>query len=268
MMRVFRATAPHPEESFMKRVPSMPVALCLAVLALGACTDSKPPAATESAATEGAATLQTEEQRMGYSLGAMMGRQFRDDKLQVDAEALARGVREGYSAETLSMSDEEIGAGMQQLQTSHSERMQNEQNAQAENNLAASQEFMAKNATEEGVVTTESGLQYRVITAAEGAKPSADDTVRVHYRGTLIDGTEFDSSYKRGEPVTFPVGGVIPGWVEALQLMPVGSKWNLYVPSELAYGPGGAGQLIGPNSALIFEVELLAIEPPAAASDE
>ena len=124
--------------------------------------------------------------------------------------------------------------------------------------------FLKENATKEGVVTTESGLQYKIVTAGEGPKPGAEDVVKVHYRGTLLDGTEFDSSYKRGEPVTFPVGGVIPGWVEALQLMPVGSKWELFIPSGLAYGPGGAGGQIGPNSTLKFEVELLSIEPKEA----
>ena len=117
-------------------------------------------------------------------------------------------------------------------------------------------------------MTTKTGLQYKVVTAAEGKKPTAEDTVKVHYRGTLLDGTEFDSSYARGEPVTFPVNAVIPGWTEALQLMPVGSKWQVFIPSELGYGPGGAGEKIGPNAALIFDVELLSIEPKAAATGE
>jgi FKBP-type peptidyl-prolyl cis-trans isomerase len=153
---------------------------------------------------------------------------------------------------------------MQQLQKTHTERMQAEQKAAADKNLADGEAFLKENATKEGVVTTESGLQYKIVTAGDGPKPGAGDVVKVHYRGTLLDGTEFDSSYKRGEPVTFPVGGVIPGWVEALQLMPVGSKWELYIPSGLAYGPGGAGNQIGPNSTLKFEVELLSIEPKEA----
>jgi FKBP-type peptidyl-prolyl cis-trans isomerase len=153
---------------------------------------------------------------------------------------------------------------MQQLQREHSERMQAQQNELATKNRADSEAFLARNATEADVVRTESGLQYKVLSAGEGPKPTADDTVTVHYRGTLIDGREFDSSYKRGEPATFPVSGVIPGWVEALQLMPVGSKWMLYIPADLAYGPGGAGGLIGPNSALIFEVELLSIADQTA----
>lgn len=136
---------------------------------------------------------------------------------------------------------------------------QEEAQAAGSENQAAADAFFAKNASVEGVKTTESGLQYQVLTEAEGAKPGADDTVEVHYHGTLLDGTVFDSSYQRGETVSFPVGGVIPGWTEALQMMPVGSKWKLFIPPALAYGPGGAGQMIGPNSALIFDVELISI---------
>ena len=127
----------------------------------------------------------------------------------------------------------------------------------AEANKKEGEEFLASNKTKEGVVTTASGLQYKVITAGTGPSPKASDKVSVHYRGTLIDGTEFDSSYRRGEPVSFPVKGVIAGWTEALQLMKEGAKWELYIPSELAYGPGGTGGPIGPNATLIFEVELL-----------
>ena len=246
----------------MNRSVSLPVAFCVSLLALAGCNESKAP--EDAANADGGAAISTDAQRMGYSLGASMGRQFRNDKLQVDADALARGVREGFTADKLALTDEEVTAGMQQLQKSHSERMQAEQKAAADKNLAEGEAFLKDNATKEGVVTTESGLQYRIVTAGEGPKPGAEDVVKVHYRGTLIDGTEFDSSYKRGEPVTFPVGGVIPGWVEALQLMPVGSKWELYIPSGLAYGPGGAGNQIGPNSALKFEVELLSIEPKEA----
>jgi FKBP-type peptidyl-prolyl cis-trans isomerase len=245
----------------MKRSVSLPLAICVSLLALAGCKESKAPA-EGAASASGDAAFTTDEQRMGYGLGASMGRQFRNDKLQVDAEALARGVREGYSTDKLAMSDDEIRASMQQLQKSHTERMQTEQNQLSEKNRAEGEAFLKQNGTKEGVVTTESGLQYKIVSAGTGPKPTKDDTVKVHYRGTLIDGTEFDSSYKRGEPVTFPVGGVIPGWVEALQLMPVGSKWELYIPSELAYGPGGAGGQIGPNAVLQFEVELLSIEAP------
>lgn len=135
--------------------------------------------------------------------------------------------------------------------------------AAGEANLAASEAFLAENATREGVVVTESGLQYEVIEAGEGASPNAEDTVEVHYRGTLVDGTEFDSSYKRGETVSFGVSQVIAGWTEALQLMSPGAKWKLFIPADLAYGPGGAGNLIGPNAALVFEVELVSVTEAA-----
>ncbi|HSB96405.1 MAG TPA: FKBP-type peptidyl-prolyl cis-trans isomerase, partial [Spongiibacteraceae bacterium] len=131
-----------------------------------------------------------------------------------------------------------------------------------EKNKAASEAYLAENAKKDGVKTTASGLQYKVETEGKGAKPKATDTVEVNYRGTLVDGTEFDSSYKRGQTVTFPVNGVIPGWSEALQLMTVGSKYQLYIPSDLAYGPGGTGGAIGPNQALVFEVELVDIKKP------
>jgi FKBP-type peptidyl-prolyl cis-trans isomerase len=254
----------------MKRSVSLPLALCVSLLALAGCKESKAPA-EGAASTEGAATLTTDTQRMGYGLGASMGRQFRNDKLQIDADALARGVRDGYASEALAMTDEEITASMQQLQKTHTERVQAEQNEVAEKNRTEAETFLKANGAKEGVVTTQSGLQYKVMSEGTGPKPTADQTVKVHYKGTLLDGTEFDSSYKRNEPVTFPVNGVIPGWVEALQLMPVGSKWELYIPSELAYGPGGAGDKIGPNAMLTFEVELLSIEadqPQAPAETE
>ena len=250
----------------MNRSAALPLALCAALLALGGCKDEEAPAAGAPQAT-GAAQFTTDEQRMGYSLGASMGQQFRNDRLQIDADALARGVREGFTG-ALSMSEDEITAGMQQLQKSHTERMQAEQAELATKNTAAGEAFLKENGAKEGVVTTASGLQYRVLTAGTGPKPGADDTVKVHYTGTLLDGTEFDSSVTRGEPVTFPVNGVIPGWVEALQLMPVGSKWELVIPSELAYGPGGAGGQIGPNAVLKFEVELLGIEAPEQAAEQ
>lgn len=248
-----------------------PVSLLVVAFALAAC--DKP--AVEAAAPEtanAAAALESEAQRTGYALGVTVGRNFRDDQLPLDAEALVRGVRDGFSGGALAMDDEQLGAAMQQLQASHAARMQAEQDrmkaeqeAAGGRNAEEGKAFLASNGAAEGVTTTDSGLQYKVITAGTGAKPKAEDTVKVHYRGTLIDGSEFDSSYSRGEPVSFPVNAVIPGWVEALQLMPVGSKWELAIPSELAYGPGGAGDRIGPNAVLRFEVELIAIEAPQPA---
>ena len=158
---------------------------------------------------------------------------------------------------------------MQAYQEKAAAEQQAAQAALAETNMAAATAFLAENAAKEGVVVTDSGLQYEVVTAGDGPKPGPEDTVEVHYRGTLLDGTEFDSSYARGETVTFGVGQVIPGWTEALQLMPVGSKYKLVIPPELGYGAGGAGQVIGPNAALVFDVELIAIPSQAegAAAD-
>jgi FKBP-type peptidyl-prolyl cis-trans isomerase FklB len=218
--------------------------------------------------------METDPQRAGYALGVSVGRNFRGDELSIDVEALTRGVRDGFSDATLALSDEQIETAMQQLQQSHAEKMQAkqeqmkvEQEAVGVRNTEEGKTFLASNGAAEGVSTTASGLQYKIVTAGTGPKPAAEDTVKVHYRGTLIDGSEFDSSYGRGEPVSFPVNAVIPGWVEALQLMPVGSKWELVIPAELAYGPGGAGGKIGPNAVLKFEVELLAIEEPQKAGE-
>jgi len=141
-----------------------------------------------------------------------------------------------------------------------------ERQAKGAANEAAGKAFLAENGKKDGVITTASGLQYEVLKMGDGAKPKATDKVKVHYRGTLLDGTEFDSSYKRGQPISFPLNGVIKGWTEGVQLMPVGSKFKFYVPSDLAYGANGAGATIAPNSTLIFEVELLAIEKDAAAA--
>jgi FKBP-type peptidyl-prolyl cis-trans isomerase len=185
------------------------------------------------------------------------------DGMPMDIDAFAAGFRDGAEGKEGKMTQEEIQAEMQAYQEKMMAEQQAAQAALGEANLAAATAYLEENKAREGVVVTETGLQYEIVEAGEGATPGPEDTVEVHYRGTLVDGTEFDSSYKRGETVTFGVGQVIPGWTEALQLMPVGSKWNLYIPPELGYGAGGAGQMIGPNSALIFEVELVSIPSQA-----
>jgi FKBP-type peptidyl-prolyl cis-trans isomerase len=197
------------------------------------------------------------------------------DNVPMDVDAFTAGLRDALEGGEPRMTQEEITAEMQAYQEKMAAEQQVVQAEMATANAAAAAAYLAENATVEGVVVTESGLQYQIIEAGEGAMPGADDTVEVHYRGTLVDGTEFDSSYARGETVSFGVGQVIPGWTEALQLMPVGSKWKLAIPPELGYGAGGAGQMIGPNSALIFEVELVSIpsqaevaEAPAEAAAE
>ena len=170
-------------------------------------------------------------------------------------------MRDGLSGAKPTMTDEQMRAARVQLQQTVMAARQAESAKLAAANQAAGGEFLKTNGATPGVVTLPSGLQYQVLTAGKGPKPAADDTVSCNYRGTLIDGTEFDSSYGRGEPLTIAVGGVIKGWTQALQLMPVGSKWRLFVPSDLAYGAKGAGKQIGPNATLIFEVELLSIQP-------
>ena len=200
--------------------------------------------------------LDSEIAKVSYGIGANIGSRFGDD-LPLDVDAFSAGVRDALEGNELKMSEEDIMATLQSYQQKQLAARQEEAEAEGQKNLEEAKAFFAENAEKEGVQTTESGLQYIVVEAGDGDKPSADDTVEVHYKGTLLDGTEFDSSYKRGETVSFPVSGVIPGWTEALQLMSEGAKWKLFIPSDLAYGAGGAGQMIGPNAALVFEVELI-----------
>lgn len=219
---------------------------------------------TDTAKTE---TLQTEEQKVAYGMGLNLGKRIKQEFV-IDVDAFALGMRHAMNDQAKPLlTDEEIQKVMQDFQQKQIAKQEADFKAKAEKNKTDSEKFLAENAKAEGVKTTASGLQYKVITEGKGAKPKPEDTVEVNYRGTLVDGTEFDSSYKRGQSVTFPVSGVIPGWTEALQLMPEGSKFELAIPSDLAYGPGGAGGVIGPNSALKFEVELIAIKKPEAAAE-
>ncbi|MAY38152.1 MULTISPECIES: FKBP-type peptidyl-prolyl cis-trans isomerase [Spongiibacter] len=204
-------------------------------------------------------SLDSEIAKVSYGIGANIGSRFGED-LPLDVDAFSAGVRDALSGGELKMSDEEIMSTLQAYQQKQMAERQEEAQAVADTNKEAADAFFAENAGKEGVVTTESGLQYTVVEEGDGASPTAEDVVEVHYEGTLLDGSVFDSSYQRGETVSFPVNGVIPGWTEALQLMKVGAKWKLYIPSELAYGAGGAGQMIGPNAALVFDVELIGIE--------
>ena len=203
--------------------------------------------------------LDTEQKKLGYIIGMDIGKSLKDQGTEVDLDSLISAIRSTYNGEELAMTTEEAG----QVRKEYIEKRQTEQKAQAsvagETNLVAGSEFLAENATKEGVQTTASGLQYKVVTMGTGAKPVATDTVKVHYRGTLLDGTEFDSSYARNEPISFGLNRVIAGWTEGVQLMPVGSKFMFYIGPDLAYGEGGGGP-IPPNSTLVFEVELLDIE--------
>lgn len=245
---------------------AIPLAL-VATVTLQACNQQSAPEADSAAP---GVVLEDSTQRLSYGIAYGLGQRMAADGVPMDVPAFSAGLQDALEGAEPRMSEEEIQAEMMAYQERAMEEQQALAAAAAEANQAAAEAFLAENATREGVVVTESGLQYEVIEAGEGASPGPEDTVEVHYRGTLVDGTEFDSSYKRGETVTFGVGQVIAGWTEALQLMSPGAKWNLYIPADLAYGPGGAGNLIGPNAALVFEVELISIaddEEEAAAED-
>lgn len=190
------------------------------------------------------------------NLGINLHRQ----SVEVDPAMLTQGLKDALAGGKTQMTDEEARTTLTQLQEELRKKQEAKMQQAGEENKKEGDAFLAANKTREGVVSLPSGLQYKILKAGTGPKPTATDSVVCNYRGTLIEGKEFDSSYKRGEPATFPVNGVIKGWMEALQLMPVGSKWQLFVPSDLAYGPRGAGADIGPNATLIFEVELLSIQ--------
>jgi FKBP-type peptidyl-prolyl cis-trans isomerase FklB len=182
------------------------------------------------------------------------------DAIDVDADLLVKGLKDSLSGGKTLMSDEEYRETMAAFQKEMMEKQVAAAKAAAEQNKKEGEAFLAENGKKKGVVTLPSGMQYKVIKSGKGKTPTSGDTVETHYRGTLIDGTEFDSSYKRGQTATFPVSGVIPGWTEALQKMKEGDKWQLFIPPNLAYGERGAGRDIGPNATLIFEVELIAVK--------
>ena len=209
-------------------------------------------------------TLKTDKDKASYAIGLNMGKTMRRDSVDVDPAILLRGMKDGLSdSKTPLLTDEEMRTALVALQGEVRKAQQEKLQALSESNKKAGDAFLEENKAKEGVVALPSGLQYKVLQEGTGPKPTPSDTVVCNYRGTLIDSTEFDSSAKHGKPATFPVNGVIKGWTEALQLMPVGSKWQLFIPPDLAYGPRGAGPVIGPNATLIFEVELLSIEPKA-----
>jgi len=202
--------------------------------------------------------LSTSQAQASYAIGYNLGSSMRADGVPLDEPAFMRGVRDALSNTKPPLSEEQLNAAIRQLQTDLATRRAERSAALAKTNAEAGEAFLKANAAKPGVVTLASGLQYQVIATGAGPKPTPSSTVRTRYSGKLLDGTEFDSSGP--DPVSFPVGQVIPGWTEALQLMPVGSKWRLFVPASLAYGPRGAGQEIGPNATLVFEVELVGIE--------
>ena len=206
-------------------------------------------------------TLTTQKQKASYALGMKIGSDLKRQGVaaSVDAAITARGLKDALAGSKLLLTDDQEKSALMQLQTD----VRTAQEAKAKETSGparkAGEAFLAENKSKEGVVALPSGLQYKILTAGTGPKPTANDTVTCNYRGTLLNGKEFDSSYKRGQPASFPVSGVIKGWTEALQLMPVGSKWQLFIPADLAYGDRGAGGDIGPGETLIFEVELISI---------
>ena len=204
--------------------------------------------------------LETQMDKVSYVMGHNIANNFKDQKIDIQMEVFIQGIKDGLKEDVNIFSIKEVQEIMTDYQNQMRDKMEIDRKDVSKINLNESKAFLAENKEKEGIVTLESGLQYRVLKEGTGPFPKATDKVKTHYVGTLIDGTEFDSSVKRGEPITFSVTGVIPGWTEALQLMKVGSKWNLFIPPELAYGENGAGNLIGPNAALIFEVELISIE--------
>jgi len=224
-------------------------AAAIAILALGSWAQAQEPKG-----------LKDQKEKLSYVIGVDIGKALEKQGVQIDPEIVAKGLKDGFSGGKLLMNDQEI----QETMTAFQKEMRVKQEAAlkqaGEKNKKEGEAFLTENKTKEGVKTLPSGLQYKVIKAGSGKKPKATDTVVTHYKGTLLDGTEFDSSYRRNQPATFKVNGVIRGWTEALQLMEEGAKWILYVPSALAYGERGAGGQIGPNATLIFEVELVSVQ--------
>ena len=204
--------------------------------------------------------LDTPKSRISYTIGVNIGKDFKTQQMDIDADVLFMGLKDSLAGKELQLTDEEMAGEIQTFQQEMQAKITAEREKAVAKNQVEGETFLAENAKQEGVVVTESGLQYKVLEPGEGDSPGPADMATVHYRGTLIDGTQFDSSYDRGQPATFPVGGVIAGWTEALQLMKPGAKWQLVIPAGLAYGERGAGQNIGPNATLLFDVELISIE--------
>lgn len=212
------------------------------------------------AVAQDAPALKDQKEKLSYALGMDLGNQLRKMSIEVDPNLFGKGLKDALTGSKALLTEAEVRAAVSEMQAGLKLRAAEARKAGAENNKKAGDAFLTENQKKEGVVTLPSGLQYRILKAGDGKKPTIDDTVVCHYRGTLVDGTEFDSSYKRNQPATFPIKGVIKGWTEALQLMPVGSKWQLFIPSDLAYGERGAGTAIEPNATLIFEVEIISIQ--------
>jgi FKBP-type peptidyl-prolyl cis-trans isomerase FklB len=223
------------------------VAITLLVLSFGLCTAGEAP------------EIRDENDRISYSIGHQIGGDFKRQGVDLKPDLVVQGIQDALKGDKPRMTPEEMNKTLVELKRKVTAAQQEERKMAAEKSRAEGEAFLAENAKKEGVVTLPSGLQYKILKDGAGASPQATDNVTVHYRGTLIDGTEFDSSHKRNQPATFRVSGVIRGWTEALQRMKPGAKWRLFIPAKLAYGERGTGSAIPPNSALIFEVELLKV---------
>jgi len=219
--------------------------------------------------------LKSQKDKLSYTLGYDVGKRMKQNSVDMDTEIFIKALREGLAGTEGALTEEQMRAALQPLQDEMKAKRAEEMKKRSEmdkeladKNKAEGTAFLAENAKKEGVVTLPSGLQYKIAKEGNGKTPQKTDTVEVHYRGTLINGNEFDSSHKRGQPATFGVDKVIKGWTEALQLMKEGSQWTLYIPSDLAYGDRGAGNMIGPNQVLVFDVELLSVKEPAPAAEK
>ncbi len=250
------------------QTPQAPAATTQPAAPAKAQTPAAKPHSTTASKTAAPLVLKTEKDKVSYALGMSIGANVHKQGVPVDPAILLRGFKDGMAGGKTLMTEDEARAAMMAVQTELRKKQQEKMQEAGAANKKEGESFLAANKTKDDVVTLPSGLQYKILTQGTGPKPTASDSVVCNYRGTLINGAEFDSSYKRGQPATFPVGGVIKGWTEALQLMPVGSKWQLFVPSDLAYGERGSGPNIGPDSTLVFEVELLSIEDKSKSSDD
>lgn len=236
-----------------KRFAAGAVMMCAGLLLASGCTAGEKKAAKPE--------LKDLKDKVSYSIGLNIGQDFKRQDMDIDADLLAKGIKDAVSGAQPLLTEEQI----RETITTYQKEMVTKQETKAKESAAKNQKegdaFLAENAKKPGVVTTPSGLQYKVVKEGTGAQPKPGDTVQVHYEGKLVDGTVFDSSLKRGEPAVFPVQGVIPGWTEALQLMKEGAKYQIVIPSKLAYGERGAGPVIGPHATLLFDVELLKVNP-------
>jgi len=232
--------------------------------AAGPAKSSAPAKAPAAQAPAAASAFKTQKEKLSYAIGMEMGKGVKTQGIDVDPALLTQGLNDALSGGKPRMSEEELKQVITALQQDLRQKQTASQQAAGAENKAKGDAYLAENAKKEGVVALPDGLQYKILTAGQGKKPAETDTVLCNYKGTFIDGTEFDSSTQAGKPVPFEVKNVIPGFKEVLQLMPVGSKWQVFIPSTLGYGERGAGNVIGPNSALIFEIELVGIQEPAS----